>query len=164
MANKKAKKSSKQTSDTEPICQNRKARHDYEILDTLECGIVLHGSEVKSIRDGLVSLEEGFAYIRDGELWLKGCHIGEYSKASFNNHVPLRLRKLLLHKRELRKFAENASQKGLTLVPLGLYFKRGIVKVKLAVGRGRKYHDKRQKLKNDSDKRAIQAAMKNRRR
>lgn len=141
------------------ICQNRKARHDFEILDTLECGIMLHGSEVKSIRNGKVTLEESYAHMKDGELWLVACHIAEYPQANVMNHVTTRSRKLLLHKRELRKFAEAATQKGLTLVPLSMYFSRGIVKVKIAVARGRKEYDKRDKLKKEDARREIKAAM-----
>jgi len=158
MASKKSK-SGKSNPNSGTIAVNRKARHDYEILDELECGIVLHGSEVKSIRDGLISLEESYAHLRDGELWLLGCHIGEYPQANVMNHIPRRHRKLLLHKKELRKFAETATQKGLTLVPLSAYFVRGNVKVKLGVARGRKLHDKRDKLKKDDAQREMKAAM-----
>lgn len=143
----------------EVICQNRKARHEYEILDQLECGIMLHGSEVKSIRNGQVSIEESFAHLRDGELWLQGCHIGEYPQANVMNHTPRRMRKLLLHKKELRKFAETAKQKGFTLVPLRMHFSRGIVKVVIGVCRGRKTHDKRENLKKQDAQRQIRAAM-----
>ncbi len=158
MASKKSK-SGKSNPNSGTIAVNRKARHDYQILDELECGIVLHGSEVKSIRDGLISLEESYAHLRDGELWLLGCHIGEYPQANVMNHIPRRHRKLLLHKKELRKFAETATQKGLTLVPLSAYFVRGNVKVKLGVARGRKLHDKRDKLKKDDAQREMKAAM-----
>jgi SsrA-binding protein len=146
------------------ICTNRRARHQYEILDEIECGIVLKGSEVKSLRDGKVSLDEAYARIRDGELWLIDCDIAVYPQASLLNHEPKRPRKLLLHRRELRKFAEQASHKGLTLVPLGMYFLRGKVKVKIAVGRGKKLHDKREALKTAEAKREMQRAMLTRRR
>ncbi len=158
MATKK-KKTPKGDPNSQTAAVNRKARHDYEILDELECGIILHGSEVKSIRDGQISLEESYAHIRDGELWLMGCHIGEYPQANVMNHIPRRHRKLLLHKKEFRRFAETATQKGLTLIPLSAYFVRGIVKINIGVARGRKLHDKREKLKKDDVQREIKAAM-----
>ncbi|MCA8988967.1 MAG: SsrA-binding protein SmpB [Planctomycetaceae bacterium] len=154
-----AKKKSDAKANSQVIAVNRKARHNYEILDELECGIVLYGSEVKSIRDGQISLDESFAHIKDGELWLQGCHIGEYPQANVMNHIPRRHRKLLLHKKELRKFAETAKQKGLTLVPLSAYFVRGNVKIKIGIARGRKLHDKREKLKKDTAQREIKAAL-----
>ena len=141
------------------ICTNRRARHEYEILDELECGIMLRGSEVKSLRDGKVSLEEAWAKLENGELWLIGCDIAQYPQANLMNHEPRRQRKLLLHRREVHKFAEIANHKGLTLIPLAMYFSRGIVKVKVAVGRGRQLHDKREKLKNDAAKRDIQRSL-----
>ena len=162
-----AQKSNARTSDNpndRVICTNRRARHQYEIMDEIECGIVLKGSEVKSLRDGKVSLDEAYARIRDGELWLVDCDIAVYPQASLLNHEPKRQRKLLLHRRELRKFAEQAAHKGLTLVPLGMYFASGRVKVKIAVGRGKKLHDKREALKNAEAKREIQRAMMVRRR
>ena len=115
-----------------PITENRKARHKFEVLDTLECGIVLVGSEVKSLRDGKISLEEAYGRVRDGDVWLIGCDIPEYTQATVWNHTPKRPRKLLLHKRQVAKFANLAHEKGLTLVPLKLYFnERGIAKVLL---------------------------------
>lgn len=157
--NKKTSKDKKSDPNTGTICKNRKARHEFEILDDLECGILLHGSEVKSIRDGNVSIEESYAHFKNNELWLIGCHINEYPQANVMNHIPRRERKLLLHKKELRKFAENAKQKGLTLVPLAMYFTRGLVKVKIGIARGRKLHDKREKMKKDTADRAMRAAM-----
>jgi len=156
-----AKKSEKHADKTNDrtISTNRKARHDYEILDQLECGIALTGSEVKSLRDGKVSLEEAYARISGNELWLVGCDIATYPQASLLNHEPRRNRKLLLHRREMRKFAEQAGHKGLTLVPLSIYFTRGIVKVKVAIGRGKKEHDKRESLKKNEAKREIERAM-----
>jgi SsrA-binding protein len=145
------------------ICTNRGARHQYEVLDSIECGIVLKGSEVKSLRDGKVSLDEAFARVRDGELWLVGCDIAVYPQASLLNHEPKRLRKLLLHRRELQKFAEQADHRGLTLVPLSMYFLRGKVKVKIAVGRGKKLHDKRESMKTAEAKREMQRALSSRR-
>jgi SsrA-binding protein len=158
MARKPEKKKSDNPND-KTICTNRRARHQYEILDEIECGIVLKGSEVKSLRDGKVSLDEAYARIRDGELWLVDCDIAVYPQASLLNHEPKRLRKLLLHRRELQKFAEQAAHKGLTLVPLGMYFTRGKVKIKIAVGRGKKLFDKREALKKADAKREIQRAI-----
>jgi len=145
------------------ISTNRRARHQYEILDEIECGIVLKGSEVKSLRDGKVSLDEAYARVRDGELWLVDCDIAVYPQASLLNHEPKRLRKLLLHRRELQKFAEQACHRGLTLVPLSMYFARGKVKVTIAIGRGKKLHDKREALKKAEAKREIQKALSARR-
>lgn len=158
MARKPDKKKSDNPND-KTICTNRKARFHYEILDEIECGVVLKGSEVKSLRDGKASLEEAYARIREGELWLVGCDIAVYPQASLLNHEPKRPRKLLLHRRELHKFAEQASHRGLTLVPLLMYFTRGKVKVKIAVCRGKKLHDKRESMKKAEATREIQRAM-----
>ncbi len=144
------------------VAENRKARHDYEILDTLECGIALVGSEVKSLRAGRMSLDEAYGRVEGDEVWLLGCDIPEYEKANQLNHKPKRPRKLLLHRREIRKFAAQAFEKGLTLVPLKMYFKTGRVKVLLGVGRGRQAHDKRQKLKADTARRDIEIALRGR--
>lgn len=144
------------------VAENRKARHDYEILETLECGIALVGSEVKSLRAGRMSLDEAYGRVEGDELWLLGCDIPEYEKANQLNHKPKRQRKLLLHRREIRKFASLAFEKGLTLVPLKMYFKSGRVKVLMGIGRGRKAHDKRQKLKADTARREIESALRGR--
>jgi SsrA-binding protein len=144
---------------TKMIARNRKARHEYDILDQLECGIVLRGSEVKSLRDGKVSLDEAYAKIHGNELWLLGCDIAEYPQANIMNHEPRRERKLLLHRRELAKFAAWADQRGHTLIPLAMYFTEGKVKVEIGVGKGRQLHDKREKLKQDADKREMQRAL-----
>jgi len=144
------------------VAENRKARHDYEILDTLECGIALVGSEVKSLRGGRMSLDEAYGRVDGSEVWLLGCDIPEYEKANQLNHKPKRPRKLLLHRREIAKFAGHAFEKGLTLVPLKMYFKDGRVKVLLGIGRGRKAHDKRQKLKADTARREIETALRGR--
>lgn len=156
---KKKSKSAGGDPNSKTVCRNRKARHQYDILDQLECGIVLTGSEVKSIRNGKISIDEAYARIYGGELWLVGCNIAEYPEATVMNHEPLRNRKLLLHKKQFRKFAESAGQKGLTMVPLSVYFLRGIVKVKIAVAKGRKLHDKREKMKQKSDRRDMRRAM-----
>ncbi len=145
------------------ITDNRKARHDFEILDTLECGIVLVGSEVKSLRNGKVSLSESYGRVRQGEVWLLGCDIPEYSEANQFNHAPKRPRKLLLHRREIKKFAGQAFEKGLTLVPLKMYFKEGRAKLLLGLCRGKQKHDKREALKKADAKRDIARAMMRRR-
>jgi SsrA-binding protein len=149
---------------TKPICRNRRAFHEYEISDTLECGLVLTGTEVKSLREGSGSLEDAYAKIEDGELWLIGCDIPEYSMGNRMNHKPKRPRKLLLHRREIGKFAGKASQRGYTLVPLRMYFKNGRAKVEVAVARGKQLHDKRQSQKKADAQREIRRAMSDRRR
>jgi SsrA-binding protein len=155
MANKKAENAdSTQTT----VARNRRARHEYEILDEIECGIALVGSEVKSIRNGKISIEEAYARIFNDELWLIDCDIAEYPQANVMNHVAKRTRKLLLKKRELEKVAEAATHKGLTLIPLAIYFSRGFVKVKLAVAKGRKTHDKREQLRKKEDAREMRNA------
>jgi SsrA-binding protein len=148
----------------QPICRNKRAFHDYAISDTLECGIVLTGTEVKSLREGSGSLEDAYAKIEDGELWLIGSDIPEYTMGNRMNHKPKRPRKLLLHRREIGKFAGKASQRGFTLVPLRMYFKRGRAKVELAVARGKQLHDKRQDLKKADANRDIRRALSERKR
>lgn len=145
------------------ISENRRARHEYHILDTLECGIVLVGSEVKTLREGRVSIEEAYARVKDGEVWLVGCDIPEYPQASRFNHPPRRPRKLLLHRREIKRFAGRAFERGLTLVPLKLYFKSGRAKVLLGLCRGKQLHDKRESMKKAQAQRDIQRAMRRRR-
>jgi SsrA-binding protein len=141
------------------IATNKKARHDYFIEDTFECGIVLVGTEVKSLRDGRASLSDGFGIIHGGELWLTGVHIPEYTEGSWTNHLPRRERKLLVHKRELNKLIGVMKAGGLTLVPLSLYFKDGKVKVELAVAKGKKAHDKRDSLREKQDAREVARAV-----
>ena len=138
------------------ISQNRKARHNYLVLDTLECGIVLHGSEVKSLRNGRVSLDEAYARIKNDEVWLVGCDIAEYVEASRFNHEPRRPRKLLMHRREVKRFAHRAYEKGLTLVPLEMHFRRGLAKVVLGICRGKQQHDKREAMKKSQATRDMQ--------
>lgn len=146
------------------ISENRRARHEYDILDTLECGIALLGSEVKSLRNGKVMLDDGYGRLKADELWLIGCEIPEYPQATMWNHEPKRPRKLLLRKPQLRKFAAKASEKGLTIVPLKLYFtSRGLAKVLMAVAKGRKLHDKRDVIKKKDVQRDIQRALKSKR-
>ena len=128
------------------IAQNKSARHDYFIDEVYEAGMVLTGTEVKSLRAGRASLVDGFAMITDGELWLSGIHIPEYNEGSWTNHTPRRDRKLLMHKREIEKLTGTLKQGGVTLVPLSLYFKDGKAKVEVALARGKKAHDKRNTL------------------
>ncbi len=144
------------------ISENRKAQHNYAVLDSLECGIILVGSEVKSLREGKISLEEAYARIKDDEVWLVGCDIPEYIDANRFNHRPKRVRKLLLHRREVKRFAHRAYEKGLTLVPLKMYFKRGIAKVLLGICRGKQVHDKRQAMKKAEAQRSIARSMQRR--
>jgi SsrA-binding protein len=141
------------------IAQNKKARHDYSIEDVYECGVVLTGTEVKSLRAGRASLVDGYATFTEDELFLQGVHIPEYFEGSWNNHTPRRERKLLLHKRELSKLHAIVKEGGLTLVPLSLYFKDGKAKVELALARGKKSHDKRQALKEREAGREIARSM-----
>src|SRR5687768_59004 len=135
------------------VASNRKARHDYEILETMEAGIVLKGPEVKSLRAGKVAFADAFATVRGAEVWLHNLHISPYEQANRFNEDPLRTRKLLLGRHEIRKLIGKVEEKGLTLVPLELAFRRGYAKVLLGLGRGRKLHDKREKLKKDAQER-----------
>jgi SsrA-binding protein len=149
---------------TKVICRNKRAFHDYEVLERLECGIVLTGTEVKSLRDGHSNLEDAYAKIDGGEVWLINSDIPEYAMGNRMNHKPKRPRKLLLHRREINKFAGKATQRGFTLVPLRLYFKQGRAKVELAVAHGKQLHDKRQDKKNAEAQRDIRRAMTDRNR
>lgn len=144
------------------IADNRKARHNYHVLDTLECGIVLVGSEVKSLRTGTLSLDEAYGKVDKGEVWLVGANISEYTYSHALNHVPKRPRKLLMHRREVKKFADLAYEKGHTLVPLKMYFKQGRAKVLLGICKGKQQHDKRETLKSRDAKREIDRAMRKR--
>jgi SsrA-binding protein len=145
------------------VSDNRQARFQYEILETYEAGIELAGTEVKSIRQGKVNLRDGFALVRNGEVFLHNVHISPHQTASqVFNHDPTRTRKLLLHRDEIRKLIGKVEQQGLTLVPLKMYLKRGWVKVDLALVRGKKLHDKREDLKRRQDKRDMERAIKNR--
>jgi SsrA-binding protein len=133
--------------DIKVVTRNRKASHEYELSDRLECGVVLVGTEVKSLRDGHCSLDGSYAKVEDGELWLVGCEIPEYAMGNRLNHTPKRDRKLLLRRREIAKFAGKASERGFTLVPTAVYFKNGRAKVEIAVAKGKQNYDKRQSLK-----------------
>src|SRR3954449_1562008 len=141
------------------IAQNKKARHDYSILDTFEVGLVLTGTEVKSLRAGRASLVDGFASVNGNEVWLEGVHIPEYTQGTWTNHEPRRKRKLLLHRHEIARLAEATREKGLTIVPLSLYFLDGRAKVEIAVARGKKNYDKRQALRERQDNREAARAM-----
>jgi SsrA-binding protein len=141
------------------ICRNKRAFHDYEVMDRIECGLVLRGTEVKSLRDGIANLEDAYAHIDAGEVWLLGSEIPEYAMGNRLNHKPKRPRKLLLHRREITRFAEKASQRGFTLVPLQIYFREGHAKVELAVAKGKQQHDKREAKKKQEALREIRRAM-----
>jgi SsrA-binding protein len=158
------KKKGKEDDDIQSVYRNRRALHEYEIFDALECGLVLTGTEVKSLREHAANLEDAYAKIQGRELWLIGSDIPEYSMGNRLNHKPKRPRKLLLHRREIEKFAGKASQQGFTLIPLRLYFKKGIAKVEIAVARGKKLYDKRESQKKATATKEIRKAMKDRRR
>jgi SsrA-binding protein len=169
---KKSKKAAKnkKSADKSPtdqqrtISQNRRAKHRFEILEKIECGLVLYGSEVKSLRDGKVSLDEAYVRVRSGELWLVDADIPEYPQANMWNHMPKRPRKLLVHRQQLRKLVARAMEKGLTLIPLSIFFnQRGIVKIMVGVGKGKKLYDKREDIKRADVKRRIDRVMRGRR-
>lgn len=140
------------------IAQNKKARHDYSIEDVYEAGLVLTGTEVKSLRAGRATLTDGFATVDDGEVWLRGIHIPEYSQGTWTNHEPRRARKLLLRKDEISRIVGKVKDSGVTLVPLALYFHDGYAKVEIAVARGRKNYDKRQAIAERESKREAERA------
>ena len=141
------------------VAQNRRARHDYAIEDTYEAGLVLTGTEVKSLRLGRASLVDAYGRIKDGEVWLEGAHIPEYTQGTWTNHEPRRPRKLLLHRAEIARLIGKTQESGLTLVPLALYFKDGKAKVEIALGRGRKTYDKRQALAERQATREVARAL-----
>jgi SsrA-binding protein len=145
------------------VVDNRRARHDYHLLDRVEAGLVLTGTEVKSLREGRASLQQAYADIRDGEAWLVGAHISVYEQGNVANHDPDRDRKLLLHKKELSSLAGTVAQRGLTLVPTKLYFKDGRAKVELALARGKEQRDKRRDIARREADRDMQRALKSRR-
>jgi len=145
------------------VAENRKARHQYEVLDSVECGMMLMGSEVKSMREGKLSLNEAYIRVKDKELWLIGADIAHYKNAGMWNHDPRRPRKLLVHAREFNKFAGRAHERGLTLVPLRVYFnRRGIAKCVMGLVKGKKLHDKREAMKKRDSDRGLQRAMRQR--
>jgi SsrA-binding protein len=141
------------------IAQNKKARHDYLILDTFEAGLVLTGTEVKSLRLGRASLVDGFAQLDDGEAWLHNVHIPEYAQGTWTNHTARRKRKMLLHRAEIDKLVHKTQESGFTIVPLALYFKDGRAKVEIALARGKKEYDKRQTLREKQDRRESERAI-----
>ena len=149
--------------DDKTVAQNRKARHEYFILDSFEVGIVLSGTEIKSVRDGRVNLKDGFAAVERGELWLYNVHISPYEKGTIYNKDPLRARKLLVHKAEIRRFVEKTREKGLTLVPLKMYLKEGRrAKIELAVAKGKQLHDKRDSAAESDAEREMSRALRRR--
>ena len=137
------------------IATNRKARHDYEILETYEAGLVLRGTEVKSLRDGLVNFKDSYAAINGNEAWLIGCHIAPYHHGTDANHDPDRSRKLLLHRREISRLLGKTAERGLTLIPLRLYFKEGRAKLEFGLARGKKLHDKRATIRERDERREM---------
>jgi SsrA-binding protein len=141
------------------VATNRKARHEYDILETFEAGIVLKGPEVKSLRDGRASFQDAFARLERGEVWLEGVHVSPYEQANRFNVDPVRPRKLLLHREEIRRLVGKVEEKGLTLIPLQIYFSRGHAKVTLALARGRKLHDKREALRRREQEREARRAV-----
>ncbi len=145
------------------IARNRRARYDYHIEDVLEAGLVLTGTEVKSLRAGRASLADGFGQISDSEVWLHGVHIPEYTQGTWTNHEPRRIRKLLLHRKEIDRLASTTAERGLTLIPLSLYFKDGKVKVELALARGKRTYDKRHDLAEKDAAREVDRALRRRR-
>ncbi|MFN2397642.1 MAG: SsrA-binding protein SmpB [Gemmatimonadaceae bacterium] len=148
-----------ETQPAQAIARNKRARHDYHILETWETGIVLTGTEVKSLRNGKANLADSYAIIRDGEVQLLNLHIARYEQGNQFNHEPTRTRKLLLHRREIRRLIGGVERDGLTLIPLELYFKRGIAKVTLALGKGKKLHDKRADQRRRDDEREMARAV-----
>jgi SsrA-binding protein len=141
------------------IAANRKARHDYHVEETFEAGLVLTGTEVKSLRAGRASLVDGYGFVRDGEVWLAGVHIPEYTEGTWTNHEPRRERKLLLHKKEIASLLGSTKESGSTLVPLALYFKDGKAKVEIALAHGKKAYDKRQSLAERDAARDVAVAL-----
>jgi SsrA-binding protein len=141
------------------IARNKRARHDYHIMDTWEAGLVLTGSEVKSLRDGKANISDAYGIVKDGEVFLLNLHISPYEKATHFGHEPARTRKLLLHRKEIRRMIGSVEREGLTLVPLELYFRRGVAKVVLALGKGKKLHDKRDDARRRDDEREMARAV-----
>ena len=144
------------------VARNRRARHEFDLLESAEAGIVLTGTEVKSLRNGKANLEDAYAEVDKGEIWLLGCDIPEYVQANRMNHVPKRPRKLLLHRREIGKLESRTNEKGITIVPVSLYFKKGIAKVEICLARGRKTSDKREAIKKQEAKRDMDRALRRR--
>lgn len=146
--------------DERVLISNRKAHHEYQIMDTFEAGIVLLGTEVKSLRKGNANLQDSYAMVKNGEVWLLGMHISPYEQGNINNHDPRRTRKLLLQKKQIRKLIGNVREKGLTLIPLSVYFKGPYAKVELALAKGKKIHDKREAIARREAQRDIAQRLK----
>ena len=163
MAASKKKQKNAEDPNSRVVCRNRKARHEYDVIDEVDCGIQLLGSEVKSVRNNKIVIEDAYARVLNGEVWLINSDIAEYPQATMYNHERRRKRKLLLQRREIRKFAEAGENQGLTLVPLSVFISRGLVKLKLGLCRGRRVHDKRENLKKQAHRREMDAALKQRR-
>lgn len=153
-------KDSEKKKNTPPKIQNRKARHDYHIDETFEAGVALKGTEVKSIRAGKASLNEAFAYLQNGEIWLKNMYVKPYEFGTYNNHDERRDRKLLLKRSEIREIDKYINQKGMALIPLKLYFKRGYAKILMGLGRGKKSYDKREDIKEKDARRELDRKIK----
>lgn len=141
--------------ETHPVARNKRARHDYHILDTWEAGLVLTGTEVKALRDGKANLADAYGVVKDGEVFLLNMHISPYEKGNQFNHEPTRTRKLLLHRREIRRLIGAVQREGLTLVPLDLYFKNGVAKLSIALAKGKQLHDKRDDARRRDDEREM---------
>lgn len=160
---KRARQSGKASQGRKIVASNRRARHDYTIEDTLEAGIMLTGTEVKSLRAGRATLTEGYGQITGGEVWLYGVHIPEYAQGTWTNHEPRRVRKLLLHRKEIDRLERSTTEAGLTLIPLSLYFSDGKAKIELALARGRRTYDKRHELARRDAAREVERALRRRR-
>ena len=159
---KKTRDAKERSAANRDVAVNRRALHDYEILERVEAGISLTGSEIKSVRDGRVSLQEAYARPEKGEVWLQGAQIAEYGPASYQGHEPRRPRRLLLHRRQINELGDEVNQKGLTLIPLRMYLKNGLAKLELALARGRRSYDKREAIAKKEAQRDIERALRQR--
>ena len=148
--------------ETQSIAKNRRASHEYHILETWEAGLVLRGTEVKSLRDGRANITDAFGIVKDGEIWLLNMHVSPYERGGYTNHEPDRTRKLLLHKKEIRRLIGAVERQGLTLVPLEVYFRKGVAKVRLALAKGKQQHDKRQAVRERDAQREMSRAIRSR--
>jgi SsrA-binding protein len=159
-----AKKTNARSGDDEirVVCRNKRAGYDYEIFETFEAGIALQGTEVKSLREGRANLQDSYAKVKGGEVYLVDAHISPYSHGNISNHEPKRERKLLLHKREIRRLAGKVQERGFTLIPTKIYFKRGMAKVEIGLARGKKLYDKRAEIKRRDEKRELLRELKER--
>jgi len=148
--------------ETQSVARNRRASHEYHILETWEAGLVLRGTEVKSLRDGRANITDAFGIVKDGEIWLLNMHVSPYERGGYTNHEPDRTRKLLLHKKEIRRLIGAVERQGLTLVPLEVYFRNGVAKVRLALAKGKQQHDKRQTVRERDAQREMARAIRSR--